>query len=308
MSNHIVLEAKNIWKKQGHHVIVNDVSITLYEGDILGFIGPNGAGKTTTIKLILGLQTLNGGHVSINGNDLKKNFAKAISQVGAIIENPDLYMYLSGYDNLKIATKLYGIDEKRILEVAKLVGLKDRINDKVKKYSLGMRQRLGIAQAILHHPKLLILDEPMNGLDPEGINDLKILLKKLATEEKMAILVSSHLLSELENFCNRFCILVNGRVIKDLKIEEMKSITDNLEYILEVSRVDLEDILYQFEVLDPHHIKIKTTKDQLGNILKALLLNNIDIYELKKEVVSLEDIFLKTTKENNHDSLITSRT
>lgn len=301
MSNNIVLDVKNIWKKIGHHVIISDVSLELHQGDILGFIGPNGAGKTTTIKLMLGLQSFNGGSVKINDYDLRKNFVSAISHVGAIIENPDLYMYMSGYDNLKIAAKLYNIPEKQILEVAKLVGLETRIHDKVKKYSLGMRQRLGIAQAIIHKPKILILDEPMNGLDPEGIKDLKNLLKKLANEEKMAILISSHILSELENFCNRICILFKGKIIKDLKMTEVKKLTETLDYTLEVSRVDLQQVLYQFEVIDHNHIKINTTKNNLSNILKTLLLNDVSIYEIKKEVASLEDIFLKATKENEND-------
>ncbi|MBQ8681689.1 MAG: ABC transporter ATP-binding protein [Bacilli bacterium] len=301
MSNNIVLECNNIWKKIGHHVIVNDVSLLLRQGDILGFIGPNGAGKTTTIKLMLGLQFFNGGSVKIGGYDLRKDFVSAISNVGAIIENPDLYMYMSGYENLKICTKLYGLSEDRILEVAKLVGLENRIHDKVKKYSLGMRQRLGIAQAIIHRPKVLILDEPMNGLDPEGIKDLKVLLEKLASEENMAILVSSHILSELENFCNRICILVKGKIVQDLKIDEIKEKLANLNYILEVNRIDLHEILYHFEVIDENHIKINTTKDKLANILKTLLLNDVDIYEIKKEVNSLEDVFLKVTKDISND-------
>lgn len=299
MSNNIVLEIKNICKKIGHHIIIDDVSLNLYEGDILGFIGPNGAGKTTTIKLMLGLQNFDKGSVKIGGYDLRKEFTYAISNVGAIVENPDLYMYASGYENLKMAAKLYGVPKQRILEISKLVGLENNIHDKVKKYSLGMRQRLGIAQAIIHKPKVLILDEPMNGLDPEGIKDLKILLKKLATEEKMAILVSSHLLGELENLCNRICILFKNKIIQDLNIDEIKQITKKINYIIELNRVDIHQFLYNFESIDNHHIKINTTKEELPNILKTLLLNNVDIYEIKKEVSTLEDVFLNITKGNN---------
>lgn len=301
MSKSVVLETKNIWKKMGHHVIVNDVSFDLKEGDILGFIGPNGAGKTTTIKLILGLQTLNGGEVKIAGFDLKTDFVKAISNVGAIIENPDLYMYMSGYENLKIVTNLYNIPQTRILEVAKLVGLEKRIYDKVRKYSLGMRQRLGIAQAIIHKPKLLILDEPMNGLDPEGIKDLKELLKKLANEENMAILISSHLLSELENICNCICIMTEGKIIKKLNINELKEITEKEDYILEVSKVALHRYLYDFEIIDNYHIRINTAKENISNILKTLLLNDVEIYEIRKETTSLEDFFLKVATKNEND-------
>lgn len=299
MSN-VVLECNSLWKKIDHKVIIKNVTLKLREGDILGFIGSNGAGKTTTIKLLLGLQTFNGGNVKICGYDLQKSFVEAIKNVGAIIENPDLYMYLSGYDNLKIAAILHGISEKRILEVAKIVGMQEHLKTKVKKYSLGMRQRLGIAQAILHKPKVLILDEPMNGLDPEGIKNLKDLLQNLAKKEKMAILISSHLLSELESFCTRICVLNNGTIIEDAKIEEIKKITEKNNYILEVNRIDLEKMLYKFEIIDSTHIKINASKEKLTNILKTLLLNDVAIYEIKKEVISLEESFLKATAKNNY--------
>ena len=177
MSN-IVLKCENLNKSFGKKKILTDVSFEISKGDILGFIGPNGSGKTTTIKLILGLNSINSGKVTINSFDIQKDFERAIQKVGAIVENPDMYMYLSGYENLKLIAKLYkGISKERIDEVVKLVKLEGRIKDKVSKYSLGMRQRLGIAQALLNHPNLLILDEPTNGLDPEGIKELRDLLK-----------------------------------------------------------------------------------------------------------------------------------
>lgn len=296
----VVLECNKIWKKIGHKTIVNDLSLKLYEGDILGFIGVNGAGKTTTIKLLLGLQSLNGGSVFINGFDLKKDFKNAISNVGAIVENPDLYMYMTGYENLKIASMIYNIDDKRIEEVVKLVGLENKINEKVKKYSLGMRQRLGIAQAILHKPKVLILDEPMNGLDPVGIRELKDLLLNLAKNEKIAILISSHLLSELESVCNRICVISNGVVIKDESTINIKKIADNVNYILEVGNINLDNILNNYQVIDDNHIKVKGDKFRINNILKTLLLNNILVLELKKENISLEDIFLEIERNNKN--------
>lgn len=296
----VVLECNKIWKKIGHKTIVNDLSLKLYEGDILGFIGANGAGKTTTIKLLLGLQSLNGGSVFINGFDLKKDFKNAISNVGAIVENPDLYMYMTGYDNLKIPANIYNIDDKRINEVVNLVGLENKINEKVKKYSLGMRQRLGIAQAILHKPKVLILDEPMNGLDPVGIRELKDLLLNLAKNEKIAILISSHLLSELESVCNRICVISNGVVIKDESTINIKKIADNVNYILEVGNINLDNILNNYQVIDDNHIKVKGDKFRINNILKTLLLNNILVLELKKENISLEDIFLEIERNNKN--------
>ena len=207
-----ILEVKKINKSFGKKQVLKNVSLSINEGEILGFIGPNGAGKTTTIKVILGLQSLDSGEVFINGYDLVKDFTKAIEKVGAIVENPDLYMYLTGYQNLKLIKNMYkGIDEKRIDEVVKLVKLEQRINDKVSKYSLGMRQRLGIAASLIHNPKVLILDETTNGLDPEGIKDVRELLIKLAKKEKMAILISSHNLSELDNFVTTACIIQNSR-------------------------------------------------------------------------------------------------
>ena len=292
----VVLECNDIWKKIGNKTIINDLSLKLYEGDILGFVGANGAGKTTTIKLLLGLQSLNGGNVNIGGYDLKKNFVSAISNVGAIIESPDLYMYMTGYENLRISAIMYGIDNKRIDEVVKLVGLEKRIHDKVRKYSLGMRQRLGIAQAILHNPKVLILDEPMNGLDPIGIKELKDLLLYLSQKEKIAILISSHILSELESICNRVCIISKGKIIRDDFIDNIKNIVNNYNYILELSNINLEGIINNYEIIDDNHIKIKGDKNKINNILKVLLLNNIYVLEMKKENVSLETIFLNMEK------------
>ena len=292
----VVLECNDIWKKIGNKTIINDLSLKLYEGDILGFVGANGAGKTTTIKLLLGLQSLNGGNVNIGGYDLKKNFVSAISNVGAIIESPDLYMYMTGYENLRISAIMYGIDNKRIDEVVKLVGLEKRIHDKVRKYSLGMRQRLGIAQAILHNPKVLILDEPMNGLDPIGIKELKDLLLYLSQKEKIGILISSHILSELESICNRVCIISGGKIIRDDFIDNIKNIVNNYNYILELSNINLEGIINNYEIIDDNHIKIKGDKNKINNILKVLLLNNIYVLEMKKENVSLETIFLNMEK------------
>ena len=231
-----ILKCENLHKKIGKKEILKGISLELDEGDILGFIGPNGAGKTTTIKLILGLQSITSGKVFINDYDIERDFEKAIAKVGSIVENPDLYMYMSGYDNLKLIANLYKtVDKKRIDEVVNLVGLENRIHDKVSKYSLGMRQRLGVAQAILHKPTLLILDEPTNGLDPEGIKSMRELLVKLAKEEHMAILISSHNLAELESFCNKVCIIKNGVIIETSDIQDVKKEVSDGYFIFEVN-------------------------------------------------------------------------
>lgn len=271
------------------------------EGDILGFIGPNGAGKTTTIKLILGLQSITSGKVYINGYDIEENFKKAIENVGTIVESPDLYMYMSGYENLKLVANLYkNVDKKRIDEIVKLVGLENRIKDKVSKYSLGMRQRLGIAQALLHRPKLLILDEPTNGLDPEGIKEVKVLLKKLAEQENMAILISSHNLAELDTFCNKISIIKNGEIVETNDIDAFKKDIKNNCYILEVedSSVVGSIVDYKMDILTETEIRVYIEKEQVPLLIKELVLRNINIYNVSEENLSLEDAFLKKTGGN----------
>lgn len=300
-TNRTILKCENLHKSFRKKEILKGVSLKIQEGDILGFIGPNGAGKTTTIKLILGLQKISSGKVYINGHSIEKDFENAISKVGAIIENPDLYMYLTGYDNLKLISNLYkNVDNKRIDDVIKLVGLENRIHDKVSKYSLGMRQRLGVAQAILHKPNLLILDEPTNGLDPEGIKDLRKLLIKLAKEEHMGILISSHNLAELESFCNKVCIIKNGVVVETSDLDQVKKDASEGNYILEVddakkARMIIGDMS---EAHDSTHLVVHSDRENIPFIIKKLVLQDIKIYSVREEVLSLEDAFLKKTGGN----------
>lgn len=294
-----ILKIKNLNKSFGKKKILKNVSFNVNEGDILGFIGPNGAGKTTTIKMILGLQSINSGTVTINGYDIKKNFEKAIDKVGTIVENPDLYMYLSGYDNLKLISNLYkNVDKKRIDEVIKIVKLETRINDKVSKYSLGMRQRLGIAQALLHKPNLLILDEPTNGLDPEGIKELRDIIKRLATKEKVGVVISSHNLSELESFCNKIVIIKNGEIVETNELKKVKNIEES--YIFEVDKISkISKILEEkIEKINDNSFKIHINKENIPEIIKKLIENDIKIYTVKEEEISLEDAFLKRTGGN----------
>lgn len=296
-----VLKCDNLNKVIKKKQILNNVSFELNEGEILGFIGPNGAGKTTTIKLVLGLQNITSGTVKINGFDIKLDFVKAIEKVGAIVENPDFYMYLSGRKNLELIANMYkNIDSKRIDEVVKLVGLENRINDKVSKYSLGMRQRLGIAQAILNKPNLLILDEPTNGLDPEGIKDLREFLVKLAKEEKMAIFISSHNLAELESFCTKVCIIKNGKVIENTSMDDLKSKSNGDEkiYSVEINDTKLLEVTENIVIIDENKFTLSAKKDDIPAFVEKLVEKNIKIYEIKEEKVSLEDAFLKRTGGN----------
>ena len=295
-----ILECKNLCKTFGKKQILHNVSFEIKKGDILGFIGPNGAGKTTTIKLILGLQSITSGKVLINGYDVEKEFTKAIEKVGAIVENPDMYMYMSGYDNLKLVANMYkGITTKRIDEVVKLVKLENRINDKVSKYSLGMRQRLGIAQAILHNPNLLILDEPTNGLDPEGIKEMRELLVDLAKKEEMAILISSHNLAELDNFCNKICIIKNGEIIETNEITAIKKDIEHQQFIVEIDNTkDIKKLYSEATIVNDKIFKISVKKENIPNLVVNLVNNNIKIYEIKEDEKSLEDAFFERTGGN----------
>lgn len=303
-----VLELKNVTKIMGNRKIVDNVSFEINSGEIFGFLGPNGAGKTTTIKMITGLLKIDEGDILISNNDVKKNFEKALSQVGGIIENPEMYGYLTGRTNLEIYGRMHGnISKERINEVIKLVKLENRINDKVKKYSLGMRQRLGVAQALLHNPKLLILDEPTNGLDPMGIKELRDTLRHLAEKEGLAVLVSSHLLSEMELMCDRVGIIDNGKVIdiKTLKDIKKQNIESLITYELEVSNYSLarkiiendynkisEEITVDFK---ENKILISCSRDEIANVNKALIMENILVYTIKPINNTLEDEFMKVT-------------
>ena len=288
-----LLECIDLCKSFGKKEILKNVSFSIDEGDILAFIGPNGSGKTTTIKLILGLQKIDSGKVLINGIDITTHFEDAIRKVGAIVENPDCYMYLTGWQNLRLIADYYGnISDDDINELVKYVGLDARINDKVNKYSLGMRQRLGIARALLNKPNILILDEPTNGLDPEGIKDLRVLLKRLSSDG-MGILISSHNLAELESFCNKVCIIDNGKIIESSEVTTLKNNENIVMFIVsDTTKINIKDI---FDVKKTS-FKVKANKEIVAKIIKQLVKDGIDIYEVKNEELTLEEAFLKKTK------------
>ena len=233
------------------------------------------------------------GEVLINGFDIKHDFVKAIERVGAIVEAPDVYLYLTGYENLKMQASYYkNIKEEDITRVIELVGLEKRIHDKVSKYSLGMRQRLGIAAALINNPRLLILDEPTNGLDPEGIKNLRELLHKLANTG-IGVLISSHNLSELESFCNKVCIISKGEVISLKTINEIKEI-DGAKYIIKVNKTKgIGKLLNTTDkIVDDNHIAVIKDEEEVASFIKELVLKNIKIYEVKKEEYTLEEAFI----------------
>ncbi|WP_294359791.1 ATP-binding cassette domain-containing protein [uncultured Clostridium sp.] len=299
-----VLELKNVSKSIGKKKIIDNISFSIKSGEIFGFLGPNGAGKTTTIKMITGLISIGDGDITICGKNVKKDFESAMSNVGGIIENPEMYGYMSGRKNLEIYARMHGnISTKRINEVIKMVKLETRIDDKVKKYSLGMRQRLGLAQAMLHNPKLLILDEPTNGLDPMGIKELRDNLRHLADTEGVSVLVSSHLLSEMELMCDRFGIIDGGKIIDIKTLNELiHDDSSNINnYILDVNKIT--DAIKVIEDTNKHtnirtenmKLHLSCTRSDAGKLISKLVANDIVVYEMSLVTKSLEDEFLKIT-------------
>lgn len=297
-----ILEIKNVSRYFGNKKVIKNISLEVKQGEIYGFLGPNGAGKTTTIKMILGLLYIDEGEIIINGYNVKKDFEKAMAYIGGIVENPDTYEYMTALDNLKLYARIRKVDNKRIDEVIKLVGLESRIKEKVSKYSLGMKQRLGLAITLLHSPKVLILDEPTNGLDPEGIKSLRDILKKIAREENVAVFVSSHLLSEMELMCDQIAVINEGEI---LKVEAIKNVlTENKdekpEFIVETDQITqatqiLLDNNYENKISDKELI-VKVEKANMPLVIKVLVENGIKIYTVTEKSSSLEDAFFDITK------------
>lgn len=297
-----VVSIKNVTKVIKGKKIIDNLSFEIFPGEVFGFLGPNGAGKTTTIRMIVGLTSITEGEVIIKGNNVSKNFEAAISEIGAIVENPEMYKFLSGYQNLvHFARMVTGVSKERIAEVVKLVGLSERIHEKVKTYSLGMRQRLGLAQALLHSPSVLILDEPTNGLDPAGIREIRDYLKRLAREEGLAVIVSSHLLSEMELMCDRIGIIQKGKLIGVETVNDFINGPRELMVRFQVANVDgASDLLkkefsnHSFRV-NANFVEVFLEREEIPLVNKAFVTNNIHVYEISQTVKSLEDKFLEVT-------------
>jgi len=220
----VALSVRGLQKVIGKRTIVQDISFDVFSGEVFGFLGPNGAGKTTTIRMIVGLIAPTKGEIRIGGHNVRTEFVPAMRSIGCIVENPELYKYMTGWQNLEhFADMLGDVTAQRIEEVVRLVKLEQRIHEKVRTYSLGMRQRLGIAQALLGRPKVLILDEPTNGLDPAGIRELREFIRRLALEEGIAVFVSSHMLAEVQMMCDRVAIINNGKMLNVATVEEIVS-------------------------------------------------------------------------------------
>ncbi|WIG61433.1 MAG: Efflux ABC transporter, ATP-binding protein [Ktedonobacterales bacterium] len=220
-SGNVVLQTQALTKRYGERLAVNNLDLAVYQGDIFGFLGPNGAGKTTTIRMALGLITPTSGSVEVLGQEVQQHRAAVLPRVGALVETPALYLYMSGRDNLRaVASVLGGVPEARLDYVLDLVGLAGRDKDRVRTYSLGMKQRLGVAIALLNDPDLLVLDEPANGLDPAGIVEMRDLMRRLAAEGK-TVFISSHVLTEVRQICTRVAILAQGKLVTETTIDEL---------------------------------------------------------------------------------------
>ncbi len=293
-----VLDVKGLKKNLGKREIIKDISFSIEEGEIFGFLGPNGAGKTTTIRMLVGLINPNEGSISICGHDLKTDTEKALKEVGAVVENPELYKYLSGRENLMQIARIRNISKNQVDETIKLVGLEHRIDDKVRKYSLGMKQRLGLAASLLSNPKLLILDEPTNGLDPSGILDFREVVKKAATERGMAVFISSHILSEVQHLCNRVAFINHGIIesVENVLNESMDTDTDIICLKL-LQEIDINNLL-SIEYINSARkttdgIEIILLSNKTHELIKYLVDNNYAIQEVFKIRKGLEQRYME---------------
>jgi ABC-2 type transport system ATP-binding protein len=303
MGQAVAVQIRNLTKTIGKKTIVDDLSFDIPRGEVFGFLGPNGAGKTTTIRMMVGLISITKGEVIINGIDVSKDFTAAMQHVGAIVENPEMYKYLTGYQNLRHFAKMSnGVTKERIDEVVQQVGLTQRINEKVKTYSLGMRQRLGLAQALLRKPDVIILDEPTNGLDPAGIRELRDYLRNLAQTEQITVVVSSHLLSEMELMCDRVAIIQAGKLV------DIRSIRGN-EIDADANRVtivEVDDAVAAVEAIGRNHadllvthhddvVELDITRETIPTIVHTLDSAGIRVYGIRTVTKTLEDTFLEVT-------------
>ena len=295
----VVLKTYNITKKYGEQLAVDNVNMTIKKGDIYGFIGQNGAGKTTLIRLITGLIHKSGGEIELLGANEENELNKARTMVGSLIETPSFYTNMTARENLEVSRLVRNIPGKKCIdEVLELVGLKDVEKKKVKNFSLGMRQRLGIANALMGNPKLLILDEPINGLDPMGIVEIRELLKKINKEKDMTILISSHILSELSELATTYGIISNGKLIEEITAKQLSEkcrqyidlrVDDTARAVILLER---ELGISDYEVLEDSNIKVFSNLDNVGEITSLLSRSGIIVESISVKGENLEEYFM----------------
>ncbi|MCM3749036.1 ABC transporter ATP-binding protein [Paenibacillus pasadenensis] len=309
-----VLEVRGLKKKIRRKWIIHEVGFEVYKGEIFGFLGPNGSGKTTTIRMLVDLIKPTEGEILIGGHSVTRHPEKALAEVGCIVENPEMYPYLTGWENLEhFARMLRGVDAERISEVVNIVRLEDRIHDKVRTYSLGMRQRLGIAQALLGRPKLLILDEPTNGLDPKGIKELREFIRMLS-DSGLSLFISSHLLSEIQLMCDRVAIINDGRVLSVGRVDELVAqagtyvlwMTDSQEETRRILAAHRDVRLYaegEYTMDDsalvhlPGAIVSSMREELVPELVVKLIAEGIDIAAVQRVAPTLEELFLQLTED-----------
>ena len=295
----VVLKTYNITKKYGEQLAVDNVNMTIKKGDIYGFIGQNGAGKTTLIRLITGLIHKSGGEIELLGANEENELNKARTMVGSLIESPSFYTNMTARENLEVSRFVRNIPGKKCIdEVLELVGLKDVEKKKVKNFSLGMRQRLGIANALMGNPKLLILDEPINGLDPMGIVEIRELLKKINKEKDMTILISSHILSELSELATTYGIISNGKLIEEITAKQLSEkcrqyidlkVDDTARAVILLER---ELGISDYEVLEDSNIKVFSNLDNVGEVNSLLSRSGIIVESISVKGENLEEYFM----------------
>ena len=300
-----VIKTNGLTKKFGKEKAVDDLDMKVLKGEIYGFLGPNGAGKSTTIRMLLGLMKPASGKIHIFHKDLKTERINILQRVGSLVENPSYYPHLTAYENLEALRKILGIPKPRIHEVLEIVRLSDAANKKVNGFSLGMKQRLGIAASLLNNPELLILDEPTNGLDPSGIIEIRKLIKRLPAEYGMTILISSHLLSEIDQIATTVGIITKGKMIFQDSIDVMRKFAQQ-KISLKVSDGEQasRSLLakgIKTEYKEGMILLSNQTDEQVADVVHALVQDGFSIYRVEEEKSSLEDIFLQMTKEGAAD-------
>lgn len=295
-----ILKVNNVSKKIGSKTIIDEVSFDVPKGKIVGLLGPNGAGKTTLIRMIVGLMKMSNGEITIANYSLKEHYREAISEVGAIVENPEFYNYMSGMDNLLQYARMSRkhVTPEEILAIIKQVHLEAHFNQKVKTYSLGMRQRLGVAQALIHQPSLLLLDEPMNGLDPMGMKEFREMLRDLKNKG-ISVILSSHQLSDIELVADELVIVQHGKITHQVTMDEIKN--QQLVIVVECQKIDeLTQYLNQqslsFERRQ-EQVWVYLEQDIRVSLLKDLVNQDLNVLAFYPKVSSLEDVFLAWTEE-----------
>ena len=309
MQSEKIIEITNLTKRFKKLIAVDNLNLNVYKGDVFGFLGPNGAGKSTTIRMLLTLINPTSGNIKLFGKDLKSNRKDILSKVGAIVEKPDFYLYLTAFKNLELLGKMSGADvsKKSIMQILELVGLEKRSDSKVKTYSHGMKQRLGIAQALLHEPELVILDEPTVGLDPQGIKEVRELILRLSREKRITIFLSSHILKEIEIVSNRMVIINKGQTLIEGEVKKLLNKDgDNISIMFETDK-DIKELLSTSKfstntyIIENSNLNINLEERQIPELIQFLVEYKVNIFSVERKR-SLEDYFLRITEQKqNYD-------